>query len=310
MEKVTGVLITVLPVLVMLFIGMLCRRFTLISKEGIKGMQSLVVNITLPAVLLGAFARTSYSLETALYTVAIFIICLAAYFLGYLAKGVFRAKSKLFPFFTTGFEAGMLGYAFFILLFGAINTNRFAVADLGQVLFVFTVYNLLLGAKNGQDVSFKQSFQKMLLSPIIIAIAVGVVLGATGLSQLLLSDLGQVLFSTIDFIAAPTGAVILIVVGYGIQLGQIRWVETLKTVGGRLLVLGILLFPALYLTDLLFPGVEIARYALILLFILPPPFVLSVFVANEDEEAYISSSLSVSTLLSVLLFAVMAWLVV
>ena len=52
---------TILPVVVMLVIGIICRRTGLISREGIGALKSVVVNITLPAVLLNAFATTSYS---------------------------------------------------------------------------------------------------------------------------------------------------------------------------------------------------------------------------------------------------------
>ena len=61
MEKTIGVLQTVLPVIVMLGIGMLLRAKKLISREGINTLKFVVVNITLPAVLLSAFATTRYT---------------------------------------------------------------------------------------------------------------------------------------------------------------------------------------------------------------------------------------------------------
>ena len=51
-----GVLQTILPVVVMLVIGIICRRTGLISREGIGALKNVVVNITLPAVLLNPFA--------------------------------------------------------------------------------------------------------------------------------------------------------------------------------------------------------------------------------------------------------------
>ena len=45
---------------------------------------------------------------------------------------------------------------------------------------------------------------------------------------------------------------------------------------------------------------------LLLLFILPPPFVLPVFADVDDERADISSALSALTVVSILLFAVLA----
>ena len=45
MNRVIEVLRTVLPVAVMLFIGILCRKKRLISREGINALKSIVVNI-------------------------------------------------------------------------------------------------------------------------------------------------------------------------------------------------------------------------------------------------------------------------
>ena len=60
MARVIEVLQTVLPVVIMLGIGMVCRSRKIISREGIGALKSVVVNIALPAVLLSAFATTKY----------------------------------------------------------------------------------------------------------------------------------------------------------------------------------------------------------------------------------------------------------
>ena len=76
MNRFIGVLQTVLPVLVMLGIGMLCRRKALISREGVNALKNVVVNITLPAVLLSAFATTRYTLMDLLIPLLMFLVCL------------------------------------------------------------------------------------------------------------------------------------------------------------------------------------------------------------------------------------------
>ena len=144
------VLQTILPVVVMLGLGMLCRRRQLISREGINALKSVVVNITLPAVLLNAFATTRYTFMDVVIPLMMFMICLAAWALGKLAARLLGMTSRFVPFLTTGFEAGMLGYALFNMLYGAGRTAEFARIDLGQVLFVFTLYKILLGME-GRD---------------------------------------------------------------------------------------------------------------------------------------------------------------
>ena len=75
MNRTIEVLQTVLPVLAMLAVGMLCRSRDLISREGINALKNVVVNITLPAVLLGAFATTSYSFMDIIIPLMMFLVC-------------------------------------------------------------------------------------------------------------------------------------------------------------------------------------------------------------------------------------------
>ena len=55
---------------------------------------------------------------------------------------------------------------------------------------------------------------------------------------------------------------------------------------------------------LLWPEAPLA--ALNVMFILPPPFVLPVFADDADQRVYVSSALSVSTLVAIAGFAVLA----
>ena len=56
---------------------------------------------------------------------------------------------------------------------------------------------------------------------------------------------------------------------------------------------------------LLWPEMH-AEAAVILMFLLPPPFVLPVFADGEEQRAYVSAALSVSTLVAIAGFAVLA----
>ena len=131
--------------MLMLGVGMLCRGRNMISREGINALKSVVVNITLPAVLLGAFATTRYTFMDVVIPLMMFLVCLAAWLMGKAAGKLLGLSSRFVPFLTTGFEAGMLGYALFEMLYGSARTAEFARIDLGQVLFVFTLYKILLG---------------------------------------------------------------------------------------------------------------------------------------------------------------------
>ncbi len=306
MNNTIEVLRTVLPVVLMLSVGMLCRSRKLLSREGVNALKSVVVNITLPAVLLNAFAATQYTLQDVIIPLMMFAVCLAAWLLGCAAARLFWMPSRFVPFLTTGFEAGMLGYALFSMLYGAGRTAEFARIDLGQVLFVFTLYKILLGLNGHERTNIRGMLREMAFSPIIIAIAAGVILGATGLYQRWIpSGVSGILDACTDFAAAPTSAIILLTIGYDLVLKDIPWGPTCKVVAVRFAIMMILRAAFLALVHAFWPDAALTA-AVNVMFILPPPFVLPVFADDADQRVYVSSALSVSTLAAILGFAVLA----
>ena len=308
MDKLFGVIKMILPVLLMLPIGMTCRRTGVVKKAGVDGLKALVVNITLPAVLFKAFYSTTYSTANIIITVTMFAVCLAALGIGFLFKRAFRSRMRTSPFLLTGYEAGMLGYALYTLLFGAENMASFAMVDLGQVLFVFTVFLSLL--KKGEGVSFGQTLMSMAKSPVMVSIVLGVTVGATGLGALLNSSpAGDIVSHAFDFIAAPTAVVILFVVGYELRFSRAGIGTSLSTVVSRFVVMALLGAAVVFGLGALMPLSDNLKWAFVLMFMLPPPYVLPVYVEDDSESAYASSTLSLSTVLSLAAFAIIAALV-
>ena len=306
MNQMTEVLKTILPVMLMLGIGMICRQRGLISREGINALKTVVVNIALPAVLLNAFATMRYTFMDVVVPLLMFLVCVAAWALGKLAAKLFHMQSRFVPFLTTGFEAGMLGYALFQMLYGTARISEFARVDLGQVLFVFTLYKILLGLDGKQQANGRQLIREMVFSPIIFAIAGGILLGATGLYQRLIpSGISGIVDACTDFISAPTGAIILLTIGYDLVFRDIPWKPTLQVAAVRLGIMVILRFAFLALLRLFWPEADLTS-AVNVIFILPPPFVLPVFADEPDQRVYVSSALSVSTLIAIAGFAVFA----
>lgn len=302
-----GVLTTVLPVVVMIALGALARRTKLIAREGIGALQNLVMKVTLPAVLFGAFYREGYTGSIAAIVVAMFACCFALYGLGVLARRVVPGASKYLPFLTTGFEAGMMGYALYAMLFGSESIRSFAVMDLGQVLFVFTAYMALLGAQEGDGKGMGERLLDMVKSPTICAIAAGVLLGVTGLgARLYASALGAPVQAVVDFVSGPTGAVILFVIGYELDFSNLSWRDVGLTLGVRLVAAAPLLAGLVLLIGRLVPGDARLVWAAALMFTLPPPYVLPIVSKDEAVKGYITSALSASTILSLIIFAAMA----
>jgi len=306
MSRTIEVLQTVLPVLIMIGIGMLCRTRGLISREGVNALKSVVVKIALPAVLVSAFATTQYTFMDVLIPLMMYAVCMAAWALGKACMRIPGLSSRFVPFLTTGFEAGMLGYALFQMLYSSARTAEFARIDLGQVLFVFTLYKVLLGLEGKGKEATGGLFKEMLLSPIIIAIAAGILIGASGLYQSLIpSGISGIFDSCTDFISAPTSAMILLTIGYDLVPGDIPWISVSRVVVLRFAIMMLLRTLFLAIVHLIWPEAALDA-AVNVMFILPPPFVLPVFADDADQRVYVSSALSVSTIVAVAGFAVLA----
>ncbi len=306
MGQWTEVIKTVLPVFLIIGIGIFCRSGKWIHREGIDTLKQVAVNICLPAVLFKAFATTEYTLTDLLIPLAMFGVCVLAWLLGRAGARVFRLQSRFVPFLTTGFEAGMLGYALFQMLYRDRPVAPFARIDLGQVLFVFTLYKLLLGMSGGEQTDRRKLVGDMLKSPIIVAILAGVLMGATGLYQALVpSGTAGVIIACADLIAAPTSVLILLTIGYDLVLRDVPWRVTLQAVALRAGVMALLWVAFRFGLRLLSLEEEMGD-ALNLMFLLPPPFVLPVFADDADQRVYVSSVLSVYTLLTIAGFCVLA----
>ena len=299
MDVLISVIRTVLPVVLALVIGMMCREKKFLSDDGIAALKKVVINITLPAVLVNAFATAQYDRTSLIVPAIVFVLCCLGLVIGFVLARLMRL-GKLPAYLATGFEAGMLGYALFALLYPDAAKSNFAIPDIGQTVFVFTVYKAMLSGKSGR----KAVVRDILTSPIIWAIVVGVILGATGLYGIS-ENFSGILDDLTAFISAPTGMIILLVVGYDLDLKRIQWKNTAGYIALRLITMAILLGIVLPL-DRFVLGDMIHDGAIILMCLLPPPYVLPIFSTDESQRANLSSALSALTLVTMIAFAVMA----
>ena len=300
MGNLISIIQTALPVFLALALGMLCRKKSFISREGVDALKKVVINITLPAVLINAFATAEYTLSTLILPAIVFTLCCVALVLGKLFVRITGMKSRLAPFLATGFEAGMLGYALFALLFPQESASEFAVLDLGQTLFVFTLFKILISGKT----DLKAIGKDMATTPILWAVLAGVLLGATGLYGKLQSwGVAGILDASTSFISAPTGMIILLAVGYDLVLKEISWKKTGGLILMRLLEMGIVMVCVVALNRFVLGGISFEGAALLMV-ILPPPYVIPIFADEPAERAQIASALSAMTLMTMILFAV------
>jgi len=235
------------------------------------------------------------------YAITMFVLGFAGLGLGFLIGKPLEKRSPMFRYMTTGWEVGMLGYALYALLFGAENLRNMATLDFGHVLFIFSGYIAVLYSRIG--CTKKESLQALLTNPIPWAMIIGAALAMLGVSRALApSGVTDLIKSLCDFVAAPLSCVILIVVGYGIEFSGKNFVTAAISVLVRTLVCAALCAVALLVFGAFIPLTDEMRWAVIILFMTPAPYILTVFTNNEQERADVSMSLSLQTIVTVLIF--------
>jgi predicted permease len=292
----------VLPILLVIGLGVLLRRLGLLTERTAGDLKRLVVNVTLPALLFLAFARLDAPLTSLGLVATMFLACLAGLLVGFALRRALGIRARTFPMLLTGFEAGMMGYALFASIYGAESLHRFALVDLGHVVFVFAVLIPVLQRATQGARPLRETLGGLLRSPVLLAIAGGLIADRTGLLRTLAATpVVSGLPDAVGLVGGMTTPLVALLIGHDLRLRLRGLARPALTLGLRLL----LWIPA---------GVAIAELvvqrwlgldrgyvaAVLLLVILPPPFVIPIFLpetAREELDDTVST-LALSTLVT------------
>lgn len=183
------------PVLVMIVLGMLCRQWQLLNKNGIDNMKSLVTNIMLPVAIFHALATSDYGTETAKLVGIMFVMLVVSFCIGFLMKPLMTEHyRKYLPFMVSVYEGGSMAYPLYTSLCGAENLSQIAVLDIAGLLFGFSIYMGMLGqVENGEKINVKKLAVSAVKTPAFIASVLGIIAGLTGVVKfILVSPAGRI----------------------------------------------------------------------------------------------------------------------
>lgn len=127
--------------------------------------------------------------------------------------------------------------------------------------------------------------------------------GQPGIGKLVLnSSVGGIVTSVISMIAAPTSAIVLLVVGYELNMKRELMKKVLITVVTRLAIMAVLLVAVSAIVTGIFGYDKELEVALMVLYSLPAPFIIPMFADLGDDSEYVSTTLSVNTVVTIILF--------
>lgn len=300
----------VLPVILLFLLGALLRKTRFLAESTVGDLKKLIVNVTLPAVLFLAFAGVSLEARHLVIVGLVFTGCVMALLVGRLIGRPVGLPSAYFPALMTGFEAGMMGYAIFAAVYGAANIFNFAVVDLGQVTFVFFVLVPFVQRLTAGATSFGATLRGFVKTPVILAIFLGIVFNRLGLEPVLRGwPPTDAVFRTLELLGAVTTPLIGLVIGYEVRLQRGALGLPARTIALRLAfwVPAGLLLNALVIRPL-FGADPLLQAAVMTMFILPPPFVIPLYMGrvsqDQDERTFVVNTLSLATLVTLVAFTV------
>lgn len=300
---ITEILSKVLPVLVMIALGRLCETKQIINDEQHAGLKAIVGDILLPVVLFQAFFTADYGKRMLLVFVLVFVGYGAALVAGYALRRFVKPYGRFMPLLMTGAEGGMLGYALYALLCGADQTKTYAMVDIGQTVFAYTVFLTALKAAGGEKMTPNFIVKNIVTNKACIGMLSGIVLGALGVYRAIDGTAaGEIVSSLLSFITAPTSALILIIMGYQLHVSRQLLRPVLTTMGLRLGVLAVVCAAVSGILFTVIPFDKGLLLALMLQYSLPAPFIIPLFADMGDDAEYVSTTLSLGTVLAVLLF--------
>lgn len=298
----------VIPLLIILIMGYLFKKRKFLNKSTISEIKNFILNITLPALLFTAFLDIKFRKEYLVIIILVILINLFMLFIGKKVSPFLREEDPYLKLMFTGFEMGMIGIPLFTAIYGTENVKYIGIIDIGHEIYIwFILLGILFKLRQeSKKVSSTQLFKSFISSPVIIAILLGIAANITGLgavresSYLALSFMG-----TIEMIASLTVPLILIIIGYEMEFKTNNILLPIKIISLRLVILIPL---ALLINRFVFAQwlnlESIYNIALMTMLIMPPPFIIPLFIKEKDlsSRKYIYNTLSLSTLLSIAIF--------
>ena len=290
------------PVLVMIILGILCRKWKLLNKNGIDNMKALVTNIMLPVAIFHALATSDYGAETAKLVGIMFIMLVVSFSIGFLMKPLMTENyRKYLPFMVSVYEGGSMAYPLYTSLCGQENLSQIAVLDIAGLLFGFSIYMGMLGqTENGEKINVKNLAVSAVKTPAFIASVLGIIAGLTGVIKLLHTSVESILTTALT-------AIILIVVGFSMELTPELFGPCIRTIVMRIALQAVMIVGVLLAVHSFIGSNTLLDLAVITYMSAPATFSMQTFLKREDGSAYVSTTNSLYCIVSIVVYMILAF---
>lgn len=297
-DALTG---TAVPILLLMGIGFLSRKFGILKSGDERVLSSYVYYFALPALFLIDMAETTFATQTLAFILVgitpLFLV-LAIYILLFL---IFRFSKKNFylvALSTIFGNTAFFGIPFVTFAFPTADTERLAtlaaatigIAAIALSIAMLEFYRL---EKSSKIEGLKQVARRLTKNPLIISIAIGILISLVGL------DIPSPLATFLHMMGGTTSAVAIFMLGaflYGKKYANLK-----KAFG--LSLLRIIFLPIVALATLTFfqlPSME--ESVLVLMHAMPVAVSLSVLSERYNFHREIVASLTLISSVGAILY--------
>lgn len=196
----------VLILFIVIFIGIFARKKNYLNKEINKGLSDILVNITLPLLVVSSFTA-EYSQDMLLNAGKVFILSmLINIVLIFASKIIFsrfpKNEQNVLKFVTVFSNCGFMGFPILLSLYGKTGVFYGSIFNITFNLFMFT-YGIMLftNEKNVKD------FKRILINPVIICTGIGLLIFRFSIKLPMPID------KTINMVGSMTTPVAMLIIG-------------------------------------------------------------------------------------------------
>lgn len=307
----------VVPVILTIALGVVLEKTRFINDDTVKGMKKVVLNISLPSLLFLNFLRADLKPRALLISLFIFAACSIGLAIGFLFKKLQRSTNQFYPAVYSSFVTGLLGYPLFISVFGSEQLYKLAILDIGNLFFIFTVLSSFLDSvrcdQTGRNkIKFSEQIKKMAKSPVMIGLFLGIMISMAGKGDFFETyPATSALVTAVTMIANTTVPIMLLVIGYELHFDIKHFVAPIYAVLLRIIaMLSLAYILNTYIVERLLGLDEMFKMAVYTMFVLPPTFIIPVFIEGEcEEKSFVLNFLSIHVIFSIVAFIILMTIV-
>lgn len=298
-------ILILLPVFFVMFLGWISHRFQWITPDNCAGVKRIVFDVLFPFLIYKLLVEGDLKPHFLALIVFLVMVWTVVYAVG--ATFFKHSKSKfahIMPFLLLTCEGGSVALPLFLTLGKPAYVVDMITFDIAGILINFGLLPAIVAKKVSGEVRLKPLLRKIVASPFMVAVILGIASNTLGLHEwLLTTPLATPINSFLSMVAAPISTLILFTLGYEFRLNSRMFKDIISLAGVRLLVCG----GIVGLFFLFFPQQmqeEYFMFAVLIYFACPTgfpvPFQIERLCKSKDDEHFMSAFISLFILIALI----------